>query len=103
RAYAPGQAFAKIQVVAVMQCGGGQQASGRVDRLPAQLVGQAIVADFARRILHRRAGLANLKLEAAPGGCSGQAVSAPSAAGRRMGRPLGARDGILLAWFAQWL
>ena len=83
---APGQAFAEIQVVAVMQRGAHQQPALGRDGLPGQVLGQAAHADLARRVLHGAAFGALLQLESTLGRGGGQAQRAAAAdAGRARG------------------
>ncbi|KAG1216940.1 hypothetical protein G6F35_009615 [Rhizopus arrhizus] len=94
-AHAPRQAFAEIEVVAVVQGGADQQHAVGVGRTPGQVRGQAVAADFAGRVLHRAAVGAGLQVETALGGGRGQPQCAAAApAGRQRGLA-GTRNRVL--------
>eukprot|EP01136_Pigoraptor_vietnamica_P035479 Opistho-1_new@100762 len=95
QAQPPGQPLAKEQVVAVVQRGAAEQRALAALLAPAQRRRQALVADLARRVLHRAAVFAGLQLEAAFGGGGREAErDAAACAGRQVHLP-GAQHRVL--------
>jgi len=98
---APRQALAEIEVVAVAQGRCRDEVPAVGDRPPVEPLGQAVAADFARRVLHRLAVGADLHLEAAFRRGAREAERGAAARGGRQRRQAGPSDRILFLRFAE--
>src|SRR5690349_4383049 len=91
----PRQALAEEKVVAVMKHRVRKEFAPRRLLLPVQAQRQALLACFARRILHRAAIAALLQLEAAERRGGGEAKRNTAARGRRQRRHPSAQHRVL--------